>query len=112
MKNRDIMEETYVALSANKARSGLTMLGIVIGISSVIALMAVGTGATSSITSSISSIGSNLIEVTPGATQQIGFGVSGGRGTAHSLTIADENAIAQVSNVAAVSGEYLSLIHI
>jgi putative ABC transport system permease protein len=106
MKNRDIMEETYAALSANKVRSGLTMLGIVIGIASVIALMAVGNGATSSITSSISSIGSNLIEVTPGAAKTVGFGASGGRGTARSLTPADEDAIAEVTNVAAISGEY------
>lgn len=106
MKTRDIIDETYTALKANKVRSGLTMLGIVIGIASVIALTAIGQGATSSIQSSIASIGSNLIEVLPGAARQIGFGASGGRGTARSLTIADENAIAQVAQVAAVSGEY------
>jgi len=106
MKNRDILQETYVALSANKARSGLTILGIVIGIASVIALVAIGQGATASIQSSIQSIGSNLIEVLPGAARQIGFGASGGRGTARSLTLADEDAIAGAANVAAVSGEY------
>jgi len=106
MNTRDVIDETYTALKANKVRSGLTMLGIVIGIASVIALTAIGQGATSSIQSSIASIGSNLIEVLPGAAKQIGFGASGGRGTARSLTIADENAIAQVANVAAVSGEY------
>jgi len=106
MRNRDLIEETSAALSANKVRSGLTVLGIVIGIASVIALTAIGQGATSSIQSSIQSIGSNLIEVSPGAARQIGFGASGGRGTARSLTLADEDAIAQVANVAAVSGEY------
>lgn len=106
MNNRDIIEETYAALSANKVRSGLTVLGIVIGIASVIALTAIGQGAQSSIQSSIASIGSNLIEVLPGAARQIGFGASGGRGTARSLTTADENAIATVANVAAISGEY------
>jgi len=106
MRSRDIIDETYTALKANKVRSGLTMLGIVIGIASVIALTAIGQGATSSIQSSIASIGSNLIEVLPGAARQIGFGASGGRGTARSLTIPDENAIALVTNVAAVSGEY------
>ena len=45
MKLFDFLEETYLALSANKARSGLTVLGIVIGISSVIAMLAIGTGA-------------------------------------------------------------------
>ncbi len=108
MKNRDIMEETYAALSANKVRSGLTMLGIIIGIASVIALVAIGQGAQSSVQSSIESIGANLIEVMPGAARQIGFGASGGRGTARSLTITDEDAIAQITNVAAVSGEYSS----
>jgi len=106
MRNHDIMQETYTALLANKVRSGLTMLGIVIGIASVIALVAIGQGATSSIQSSIESIGSNLIAVMPGAARQIGFGASGGRGTARSLTLADENAIALVANVTAVSGEY------
>jgi putative ABC transport system permease protein len=105
MRNRDLIDETYAALSANKVRSSLTVLGIVIGIASVIALTAIGQGAQSSIQSSIESIGSNLIEVLPGATRQIGFGVSGGRGTARSLTIDDENALAQVTNVAEVSGE-------
>jgi len=111
MKNRDIMEETYAALSANKVRSGLTMLGIVIGIASVIALVAIGQGAQSSVQTSIESIGSNLIEVMPGAAKTIGFGASGGRGTARSLTVADENALTQqVANVTAVSGEYSAVI--
>ena len=108
MRTRDLFEETYAALSANKARSSLTMLGIVIGIASVIALTAIGQGAQSSIQTSIQSIGSNLIEVLPGAAREIGFGASGGRGTAHSLTIGDEDAIAQVANVSAVSGELSS----
>ena len=108
MRNRDLIDETYAALSANKVRSSLTVLGIVIGIASVIALVAIGQGATASIQTSIQSIGSNLIEVMPGASRQIGFGTSGGRGTARSLTIADENAIAQIANVAAVSGELSS----
>ncbi len=108
MTNRDLVEETYAALSANKARSGLTILGIIIGIASVIALTAIGQGAQNSVQSSIESIGSNLLVVMPGASRQIGFGASGGRGTARSLTTADEDAIAQVANVAAVSGEYSS----
>ena len=109
MRNRDLFEETYTALSANKVRSSLTVLGIVIGIASVIALTAIGQGSQSSIQASIESIGSNLIEVMPGAARTVGFGVSGGRGTARSLTIADEDAVtAQVANIAAVSGELSS----
>ncbi len=89
-----MLQETVTALSANKARSGLTVLGIVIGISSVIAMISVGQGASSGITSSIQSLGSNLIVVTPGAQRTAGFGASAGRGSATSLTEADAEAIA------------------
>lgn len=89
----DILEETYTALSANKARSGLTILGIVIGISSVIALVSIGQGAQNSIQSSIQSIGSNLILVTPGTQKGPGFQVSSGRGSAKTLTQADAEAV-------------------
>lgn len=107
MTTKDLLEETYAALSANKTRSGLTILGIVIGISSVIALVSIGQGATASIQSSIQSIGSNLILITPGAQRSAGgFGVSAGRGSARTLTIDDATAIlSQISNVGAVSGE-------
>jgi len=106
MTTTDIFEETFTALKANKVRSGLTMLGIVIGISSVIAMVSIGNGAQSSINSSIQSIGSNLLEVTPGAQRNIGYGVSAGRGTAQSLIQGDADAIAsQVANVAAVTSE-------
>src|SRR5580698_7495561 len=104
MKLKDTFEETYTALSANKVRSGLTILGIVIGISSVITLVSVGEGAQASISSSIQSIGSNLLEITPGAQRTVGFGVSAGRGTAKTLTLADASSIsAQVQNVQAVA---------
>ncbi|MCM2338974.1 MAG: ABC transporter permease [Burkholderiales bacterium] len=111
MKIKDILEETYSALSSNKIRSGLTMLGIVIGISSVIAMTAIGNGAQSSITDSIQSIGSNMITIRPGAQRGVGMQVSGGRGTAKSLTLEDSEAIKEkvssVKNVTAeVSGRY------
>ncbi len=61
MKYYDLLEETYTALSANKVRSGLTILGIVIGIGSVIAMVSIGQGAQKSISDSIQSAGSNLI---------------------------------------------------
>ena len=103
MKTSDLLRETYSALTANKIRSGLTMLGIVIGISSVIAMVALGNGAQDSIQASIQSIGSNLIIVTPGATKSFG-GPSAGRGTAQSLTVADAEAIKSgVSNVSDVA---------
>ena len=57
------LKEALESLNANKLRTGLTMLGIVIGVAAVISMMAVGTGAGSSITSSIETMGSNLLFV-------------------------------------------------
>ena len=106
MTTTDILQETYAALSANKARSGLTILGIVIGISSVIAMVSIGQGAQGSIQDRIQSIGSNLILVTPGAQRGPGFQVSAGRGSARTLTQADAEAIEQEITIAkAVSPE-------
>ncbi len=109
MKISDIFEETYSALSANKARSGLTILGIVIGIASVITLVSLGQGAQSSIESSIQSIGSNLIIVMPGAQRGPGTEVNAGRGSARSLTLSDGEAIVnEISYVKAVAPEVSS----
>lgn len=106
MKTNDLVFETYAALSANKVRSGLTILGIVIGIASVIAMVSIGTGASNSIQSNIQSLGSNLIQVTPGAQRTQGFGASGGRGGARTLTSDDADAISnQVSNIEAIDPE-------
>ncbi|HEX8993671.1 MAG TPA: ABC transporter permease, partial [Candidatus Paceibacterota bacterium] len=106
MKTQDILHETYTALSANKVRSGLTVLGIIIGISSVIAMVSIGNGAQQAINSSIQSIGSNLIIVMPGAARGPGVTVSTGRGNAQSLTLDDANAIrSTVANIAAVAPE-------
>lgn len=106
MTTLDILQETYSALSANKVRSGLTMLGIVIGISSVIAMISIGQGAQGSIQSSIQSIGSNLIIVSPGVQRGPGSQISGGQGSARSLTQADADAIIdQISLASAVSPE-------
>lgn len=109
MTTRDILHETYSALAANKVRSGLTMLGIIIGISSVIAMLAIGQGAQQSIQSSIQSIGSNLVLVTPGAQRGPGFTVSAGRGSARSLKLGDAAAIgAEISNIKGVAAEVTS----
>jgi putative ABC transport system permease protein len=109
MKTKDILEETQSALFSNKTRTGLTMLGIVIGIASVIAMTAIGQGSKNSISSSIESIGANLIMVTPGATRSFGAGPSAARGGAQTLTLADADAIqSQISNVAGVVREVSS----
>ena len=104
MKASDIFEESFVSISSNLVRSGLTVLGIVIGIASVIALLAVGQGSTNSITASIESIGANLLVVTPGFTRTAGP-VSAGRGSARTLTLTDAQAITTLNNVAAVAPE-------
>jgi len=110
MNTGDLFQESYSALTTNKARSGLTMLGIVIGIGSVIAMVAIGQGAQSSIQSSIQSIGSNLIMIMPGFQRGVGSSVSAGRGSAQTLTLADAEAISSVASVKAVapntSGRY------
>jgi len=109
MKTFDILQETYVAISANKARSGLTILGIVIGIGSVIAMVSIGQGAQGSIESRIQSIGSNLVLVTPGAQRGQGFQVSAGRGSARTLTQEDADAIVkEVALAKAVAPEISS----
>ena len=101
----DLFEETYLAIFANKARSGLTILGIVIGIGSVIAMISIGQGAAGSIESNIQAMGSNLITITPGA--QASFSqVRAARGTAQTLTIRDAEAIAEnVPSTQAVAPE-------
>jgi putative ABC transport system permease protein len=106
MMIRDLFEESYSALVSNKVRTGLTILGIVIGIGSVIAMVAFGQGSQNSIQASIQSIGSNLLIVTPGVQRNFGAGVSAGRGSAQTLTQADADAIkAQITNVLGVSPE-------
>jgi len=108
MKTEDILKETYKALFTNKVRTGLTMLGIVIGIASVIAMTAIGKGAQNSISSSIESIGANLVMVMPGAQRSFG-GASAARGGAQSLTIQDADAIeSQIENISGVVREVSS----
>jgi putative ABC transport system permease protein len=98
----DLFEETYFAIFANKLRSGLTILGIVIGIGSVIGMISIGQGAAGSIESNIQAMGSNLITVMPGF-QRTFSQVSAGRGTAQNLTMDDTKAIEGIANVKAVA---------
>jgi len=105
MKIKDILQETLISLSSNKARSGLTMLGIVIGIASVIAMTAIGSGAQNSISSSIQSMGANLIVISPGAPRGVGQQVNQGRGSAKTLTMKDVSALAKLEHAKAVTAE-------
>jgi putative ABC transport system permease protein len=81
----------FRALRVNKMRSALTMLGIIIGVGAVITMLAVGTGASKRISEQISSMGSNLIIILPGATTA--GGVRMGSGTQPTLTLGDAEAI-------------------
>lgn len=106
MKLTDLIEETYSAITVNKARSGLTILGIVIGIGSVIAMVSIGQGAQGTIEANIQSIGSNLVMVMPGAPRGVGQQISAGRGSATTLTQEDADAIAESSvNIKATAPE-------
>jgi putative ABC transport system permease protein len=79
------------ALRVNKMRSALTMLGIIIGVGAVIAMLAVGTGASRQIAQQISSMGSNLLIVMPGSSTS--GGVRMGSGSQPTLTMSDAEAI-------------------
>jgi len=106
MKIFDLIEETTSAISANKLRSGLTILGIIIGIGSVIAMISIGQGASGTIQSNIQAMGSNLITVMPGFQRTAGQMVMAGRGTAQTLTFEDSQAIEkEASYVQAVAPE-------
>jgi putative ABC transport system permease protein len=85
------------ALGRNKMRTALTMLGMIIGVSAVITMVALGTGAQSSIETQIQAAGTNMIMVSAGNFQQ--GGVRMGQGNASTLTPEDAAAIAQVQGV-------------
>src|SRR5512143_1811119 len=82
---------SFRALWVNKMRSSLTMLGIIIGVGAVIAMVAVGAGASQKIAAQISSMGSNLLIILPGATTA--GGVRMGAGTQPTLTMGDTEAM-------------------
>ncbi len=91
------------SLGANKLRSSLTMLGIIIGVMAVIAMLSIGRGAQAAITNQINSIGTNLLFIRPGATQQ--GGVRTAEGSAATLTIEDAQALEGLQDVVGVAPE-------
>ncbi|MDR1228506.1 MAG: MacB family efflux pump subunit [Azoarcus sp.] len=98
----DIVEATRTALRALRAnlfRSALTLLGIVIGVASVIAMLAIGDGAKQKVVDQISAMGTNLLMVRPGAPNQRG------RDTTATLVIEDVKAVAEIDNVLAAVPE-------
>jgi putative ABC transport system permease protein len=92
-----ILRVALKALGRNKMRTALTMLGMIIGVSAVITMVALGTGAQSSIETQIQAAGTNMIMVSAGNFQQ--GGVRMGQGNASTLTPEDAAAIAQVQGV-------------
>jgi len=82
---------SFRALRVNKMRSGLTMLGIIIGVGAVITMVAIGTGASLRISQQIASVGSNLIVILPGSTTS--GGIRMGSGSQQTLTKDDADAI-------------------
>ena len=87
MKWRKLMSVALKSIARNKMRSLLTMLGIIIGVASVITLVSLGEGSQKDIEDDVASLGTNLIMVRPASTQ-LG-GVRGGAGSQSSLTIDD-----------------------
>lgn len=99
----DIKELLLLALEAlkrNLVRTMLTMLGIIIGIGSVITVISLGEGTTASIVEQISSFGANVITISPGQSKRGG----GSASTVTTLVEEDGEAIMNISNVVAVSG--------
>ncbi len=106
MRAKDLFQESYNALTVNKVRTTLTMLGIVIGIASVIAMIGIGQGAQSTIQANIQSIGSNLISVSSGAQRTPGSFVNAGQGSAQTLTSEDAKALRdQLTNIKGLDTE-------
>lgn len=95
------------ALHANMLRSSLTVLGIVIGVAAVVALLSIGRGATSGITDSVESMGTNLITITTGRSFAPGMGGQSSSGT---LLYSDyEKIAAKVSGMRAIASYYSSM---
>jgi putative ABC transport system permease protein len=92
----------FEALQANKSRSVLTTLGIVIGVVAVIVIVGLGQGSTAQVTSQLSGLGTNVLTISPGSTSS--SGIRGGAGTQTSLKLEDSEAIGeQVQGVSAIS---------
>ncbi len=96
-----MLSEAWSAMGANRLRTFLTMLGMMIGVGAVILMLAIGQGAQYLVDQSISSMGSNLFIVLSGSSTSGGLRLGGG--AAPTLTVADAQAIAELPSVAAVS---------
>ena len=107
MEYTEVISESISTLTLNKLRSGLAILGIIIGIGSVIALLSLGQASQKSVQNQIQSLGSNLLTVVPGALRT--GNIRGAAGSTTTLTYDDAKAIlasSQVTTVKNVSPEF------
>jgi putative ABC transport system permease protein len=96
---RETLRVALLAIRRNTVRSVLTMLGVIIGVASVIAMIALGSGARAAIDQQIQSQGTTLIYLSSGSWNRGGGGVRGGAGTITTLTLDDAEAVAQLPGV-------------
>ncbi len=111
MKLQELVGESLTVLKVNKMRTGLSILGIIIGIGSVIALMTLGEASQQSVKQRIEALGSNLLVIRPGSSSS-GF-LRGGGGDVSTLKLADAQAIAdsnRINTVENVAAEYTSAV--
>ena len=87
------LQQAFRVMGRNRLRSGLTMLGIIIGVGAVVAMVSLGQGASASIQAQIATIGTNVLIVIPGATSV--SGIRGGLGGMSTLTVEDARDLAQ-----------------
>lgn len=96
-----IIAEALRALRQNRLRTGLTMLGMIIGVAAVVLMLSIGQGAQTKINETIAAMGSNLFIIVPGATSSGGF--SFGSGSVKTLTINDAHAIEELPSISATA---------
>ncbi|MFZ4109118.1 MAG: ABC transporter permease [Polymorphobacter sp.] len=96
-----MLAEAWSALIANRLRSVLTMLGMIIGVAAVILMLAIGGGVQKQVSESIAGLGSNLLIVTAGSGRS--GPLSGGAGSGATLRIDDAGRIAEIDNVVAAA---------
>ena len=95
MKTSNLVKVASQSIVKNKMRTLLTMLGIIIGVGAVIVMVAVGMGARSQIRDQINNLGTNMLVISPGASNM--GGVNQGAGTFNRLTLADADKIERES---------------
>jgi putative ABC transport system permease protein len=101
MMLREILAEAGQAMGANRLRTGLTMLGMIIGVAAVVLMLAIGQGAQVMVGESIAAMGSNLFIVLSGSATS--GGLRTGSGTAPTLTLKDAEAIGELPEIEAVA---------